>query len=851
MLCLLLGVVVAVGMPKAGWLPGAAIAAVESSAPSAGGEQLEHQGIVQYGVGAYLQAIASWEQAIARYRADGDWSGLARTLSNLSLAQQHMGQWSAATAAIEEALSLLQTHDGARGQAELWAQVLNCEGNLRYGLGQMPAAIVAWEQATEAYGAADNLIGALQSQMNLALALKAAGFYQRAQEQLAEVVEQLRSQPDSPLKASALQRWADALRLVGRLDVAETALSESLALSQTLHADAERAATLLSWGNTKRIGGDMESAQDFYQQAIALERAPSATRILAQLALLNLQVQQQQWAAAQTLWPPLARDLQQLTSSHQNLYHRINLAISLLQINQGNPDRPPLAWRSIAEILAETASQAEELGDRLGQSYALGYLGSVYEQTQQPATAQTLTEQALTLAQGMNSGEAAYLWQWQLGRLLKQQGHNASAITAYGESIQTLKSLRSDLATVKADVQFSFRENVEPVYREFVSLLLTTDSGQEPTPAKLAQARDVIESLQLAELDNYFQEACLQGQPVSIDQLEARSAVLYPIILGDRLELILSLPQGQFRHYSRSIAAPELEALIQQFRQNLVILSRRNYLASAQQLYDLLVRPAIADLRANNVKTLVFVLDGDLKSIPMAALHDGQQFLIEEFAVALSPGLQLISPQPLEQQQLTILTAGLTEGRQGFAPLSYVEDEIAQIRSILPTGSSLVDESFTKPAFRSQVETTQFPVVHIATHGQFSSNLDNTFLLAWDDVIQGDELSRLLQDNTNNPQQVIELLVLSACQTAAGDQRAALGLAGFAIKSGARSTLASLWSVNDAATSELMALFYRELVKPQTTRAGALQMAQLSFLANPATRHPLYWAPFVMLGSWL
>ncbi|PSN05763.1 hypothetical protein C7293_31455, partial [filamentous cyanobacterium CCT1] len=215
------------------------------------------------------------------------------------------------------------------------------------------------------------------------------------------------------------------------------------------------------------------------------------------------------------------------------------------------------------------------------------------------------------------------------------------------------------------------------------------------------------------------------------------------------------------------------------------------------------------------------------------------------------PGLQLISPQPLNQQPLNILTAGLTEGRQGFSPLSYVEDEIAQIRSILPKGSSLVDASFTKPAFRSQVENAWFPVIHIATHGQFSSNLANTFLLAWDDVIQVDELSQLLQDNISSPQQAIELLVLSACQTAAGDQRAALGLAGFAIKAGARSTLASLWSVNDATTSELMSKFYQELVKPQATRANALRAAQVSFLANPATRHPLYWAAFVMLGSWL
>ncbi|MGB3201923.1 MAG: CHAT domain-containing protein [Nodosilinea sp.] len=848
---LLLGIVITVGLPRAGWRPAAATAAAAVPAPSAGGVDWEHRGTVHYREAVYPQAAAAWEQAISRYRAEGDWIGLARTLGNLSLAQQQIGQWSAATAAVDEALSVLQTHDGNHQQARLWAQVLNTQGSLQFGLGQMPGAIAAWEAAAKAYRIANDRAGALESQMNLALALKSAGFYQRAEEQLAAVVEQLRPQPDSPLKAAALQRWADVLRLVGRLDAAEAALTEGLTLTETLHADAERAATLLSWGNTKRIRGDQEAAQDFYQQAIALAQRPSETRILAQLALLDLQVQQQQWPEALTLWPALARDVQQLPNHHQSLYHRINLAMSLIHINQGNRDRPPLAWRSIAEILATTGGQAEELGDRLGQAYALGYLGSIYEQTQQWETAQALTEQALGFAQSMNSGEAAYLWQWQLGRLLQAQHQEKNAILAYGEAIETLKSLRGDLATSQADIQFSFRKNVEPVYREFVSLLLAPEANQAPTPERLAQARQVIESLQLAELDNYFQEACLQGQPVAIDQLEAKSAVLYPIILADRLELILSLPGGEFRHYRRSIAEADLNQLVRQFRQNLVILSRRDFLTPAQDLYNLLVRPMVADLREHDIETLVFVLDGALKSVPMAALHDGDRYLVQEFAIALSPGLQLISPQPLQGEQLSILAAGLTEGRQGFSPLTYVQTEIDLLRTILPTGSFIMDEAFTGKALQERIESAHYPIVHIATHGQFSSERENTFLLAWDDLIRVNELSGLLQDTSMTSGDAIELLVLSACQTAAGDDQAALGLAGFAIKAGARSTLASLWSVNDAATSDLMADFYRELIQPHTTRAEALRQAQLEFLNNPATRHPLYWAPFVMLGSWL
>lgn len=843
-----------IGLPTTQNLRAAAITAMATTQPiSVDAAAVDRQGANHYQAGDYAAAAAAWEQAIPLYRTASDWQSLVRTLSNLSLAQQQLEQWSDALVSIEQSLSVLQTHDATKSVPSLWAQVLNAQGNLRFGLGQMEGAVAAWEAATTAYETAgSDLDVILQSQLNLALALKSAGFYPRAQEQLAAVLNRLRSQPDSALKATALQRSGDVLRLVGDLDGAEAALTASLDIAQTLKNNTAMAAVLLSWGNTKRVRGDIEAAQEFYRQVIDLQAGPAVDRVLAQLALLSLMVQQQQWSDAQTLWPTLAADLQRQPISHQGIYNRINLAQSLIQLQQGASNQAVSpAWKTIASLLSETAEQAQHLDDRLSQSYAIGYLGSVYEQTRQWSTAQTLTEQALNLAQMLNAEEALYLWQWQLGRLLRVQGDIEGAISAYGEAVQSLQALRSDLATVRADLQFSFRDNVEPVYREFVGLLLQSEPGQEPSADKLAQAREVIESLQLAELDNYFQAACLQGKPVSIDQLDAKSAVLYPIILADRLELILSLPQGQFRHYSRPVPEAALEALIAKFRRNVVILSRRNFLAPSRQLYDLLVRPALSDLRANGIETLVFVLDGSLKSIPMAALHNGQQYLIEEFGVALSPGLQLISPKPLQPQKLEVLAAGLSEGRQGFAPLSYVTAEIEKIRAVLPKGLSLIDASFTKSALQDQVNNTNFPIVHIATHGRFSSDLDSTFLVAWDDLIQVNELNRLLQDNTLNRQQAIELLVLSACQTATGDQRAALGLAGFAIKAGARSTLASLWSVNDAATSELMAAFYSALTEPGATRAGALRQAQLAILADPEFEHPLYWAAFVLLGSWL
>ena len=268
------------------------------------------------------------------------------------------------------------------------------------------------------------------------------------------------------------------------------------------------------------------------------------------------------------------------------------------------------------------------------------------------------------------------------------------------------------------------------------------------------------------------------------------------------------------------------------------------------QIYDWLIRPVEAELTRYEIDTLVFVLDGFLRSLPMGALYDGERYLLEKYSIALSPGLQLF-PEELERSELQALTAGLTAARQGFSALPGVEVEVEQISTEVDS-QVLIDGEFTREAFGEKLEARDFGVVHLATHGQFSSNPEETFLLTWDDKIKVNDFDRLLQGKSSgaNP---VELLVLSACQTASGDRRAALGLAGFALRSGARSTVATLWSVSDRSTAELMSQFYNRLTAPNATitKAEALRQAQLTLLKDPRYNHPYFWAPFVLVGNWL
>jgi len=237
--------------------------------------------------------------------------------------------------------------------------------------------------------------------------------------------------------------------------------------------------------------------------------------------------------------------------------------------------------------------------------------------------------------------------------------------------------------------------------------------------------------------------------------------------------------------------------------------------------------------------------------VPVAALYDSRQraFLIEQLPAAITPGLTLTEPRPIDRGSIRVLAAGLSESVQGYPALASVRHEIGALESEFGA-RPLLDEEFVSERFEAEVRERVFDVVHVASHGEFLPDASQSYLLTYDGRIPMDELGKLV-GTTRFRERGLELLTLSACRTAAGDDRAALGLAGVALRSGARSALATLWEVNDAVTGELMARFYAGLAEPGMSRAAALQSAQLAVLRDPSTRHPIYWAAFVLISSWL
>ncbi|NJM97392.1 MAG: CHAT domain-containing protein [Phormidesmis sp. RL_2_1] len=806
---------------------------------------LPSEGQRQYESGQIATALQSWQQAAAELSDQPLHQALI--FSYVSIAAQDLGDWTLADSAIAHSLSLLAENPAAEGRTRVQAQVLNAQGRLYLKRGQPETAWEIWQQAESAYAESDDWLGRVGAQINQSQALQTMGLYRRARLQLTEITTELDSQSDSAIKAIALKSLGNVFQTVGSLEQSRQYLSESLVLYQQMGSKAEVADTLLSLANTLRLMQDYSAAQQRYQQVETLLPG-SVFSTKAKLNRFSLLLETQKWQPARVLLPELLSTVKAMPASRESIYSKVNLVESLL--SDASEDHRQTSWLPIDEmaaLLREGTEQAQTLQDKRAESIALGALSKLYGYTQQWLASQNLAKRALDLAQASNAQDIAYRWQHQLGKAYYQQGKAEEAIASYTEAVETLGTVRRDLLATNADIQFSFKETVEPVYRELVSLLLLADEASEKS---LSQAREVVEALQLAELENYFKSACIDSASEYIDKLDSTAAILYPIVLSDRVEVILSLPGLPLRHYrtwqTEQVTNQTLSELFQYFNP---VLSQSKRLRLSKQVYDWLITPAEAALSENSINTLVFVLDGQFRRVPMAALHDGQQYLLEKYSVALTPGLKLLGPHFQNPKPLQALMLGLTEARAGFSALPGVQEEIEQVSASI-NAEVLFNEDFTKQTLATEISRIPFPVLHLATHGQFSSNLDETFLLAWDQKLTLADLDGLLRARRQQSEP-IELMVLSACQTAEGDDRATLGLAGMAIRSGARSTLATLWAVNDESTAVLMAEFYKELSNTELSKAEALRFAQIKILKNPEFSHPFYWAPFVLIGNWL
>ncbi len=731
------------------------------------------------------------------------------------------------------------------------------EGALAFERGAFSTALSHWKQAAELYKSSGNTPAQVEALVLSSQASLGLGQSKQALQSLELALGLAQKSGDPLVEAPILGHLGRTYLTMRQLPQASEFLRQASALGRKQNSSPLLATTLNDLGILLVLQQQDQNALDTFQesvthaQSVGLPLLAATARTNAARAWLRLK----QATNSRLTLDAALEQLQEVTPpSRQTALGLIGIAVTYQRLLPHLPQEHDALLLRTAGALQESSTIAERLGDKRTLSYALGYLGQLYETSFRVDEALRLTRRAVFAAQSVDAPESLYRWQWQLGRQLATIGQLDQAIASYRQATLTLQPIRAELTQASSDGVVGEQDTVKPLFFELADLLLQRASLTDDitaVDADLRAARDAIEAYKTAELRDYFKDECVdavRSRLTTFDRLSADTAVVYPIMFNSRLELLMSLPSG-LKRISVPVSADQLTQEIRAFRRLVEKRTTREYLPHAQQLYDWLIRPLETDLSQLNISTLVIVPDSALRTIPLAALHDGTSFLVSKFALAMTPGLTLTDPRPLNRDKLRFLTAGLTTAVQGFPALPYVANEVESIQQLYKS-DQLLNNAFQTSRLEQELREGKYGGLHIATHGKFSTDVNDSYLLTFDGKLTMQTLDQLI-GLFRFRQEPLELLTLSACQTGIGDDRAALGLAGVALKAGARSALATLWFINDEASATLISEFYRQLRDPALSKAVALQRAQQKLLDDRIYGHPAYWSPFLLMNNWL
>lgn len=873
------------------------------SAQTQNARLLVEQGIKDYDARNFPNAVKHWQEALNQYKNNP--SSAAVVNENLARVYQQIGQNKEAieslSAAIRDYGAVANMQQVGRMQSEL-AQVYSNLGQPRKAIALLCGQLVEKSKISET-----------QPSQEIKCTPESA-------EEIAT------KHNDKRGKIAALGILGEAYRLIGNYDQAIKYLHAAQQVSPEydflvlnslgnalrsraqlyeLEANSANQAGIVSKENefTNKSAADYNQAREYFQNSIKLahnQKQPLAEmRGLLNLIQLGSQTNETKVISDETFnnaHEDALKVLKDLPDSATKVYGAIDLAY-LQRHSQGTspftycPTQMVSSENEALNLLKSSILTSNNLQDNRLQSYANGALGHFWECHNDSKQALKYTQTAIIAAdKKLSAKDSLYLWEWQAGRILDKENRKEEAIASYQRAFETLEDIRQDILTAERDVQFDFRDVVRPLYRTLaqsrLDLLEVGTIADKGRAKELSQVVETIDALKLAELQNYFGNDCILSglNPKQVGELLADNSAAFKntrflssIILNGKTGILLQLPNQTTKFKwikdpnqegtSKIVSSDRLQKKIAEFRTGLVKGEEEiNYdTTTAAQLYDWIIRPFAEDIKPETVKTLVFIQDGFLRSVPMAALYDGQKYLVETYAVATTPSLRLTTPKIRDRSTQKVLILGLTKQAtidgKSFDALFSVPEEVSAVKSLFPNHTDLMDDNFVPESFKQKLEKTTYPIVHIASHAQFGIIPEDTFIVTGkNQKLTITQLENSLQ-NLNSKLDSVELLVLTACETAVGDDRSTLGLAGVALQVGVKSAIASLWSVTDASTSELVKTFYTNYRNTGMSIAEALQKAQIRMInakklppsegINIKYDNPVYWAPMIAIGNWL
>ncbi len=764
------------------------------------GYALSDLGDVYRRLGQYQQSIDAYTQALAVVRKLGDRDSEKNLLNDLGTANMIVGQYQKAIVFYKSSLMLAKQFKDLNGEGNSLIGI----GNGYNSLSQYQRAIEFYQQALALKKQEGDRQGEAKILGNLANLYNYLGNYQKSIDFNLQSIELFKKVNDLEGQGKSLGNVGSAYSNLGQYNKAIEFHQQSLAISKQLGYKAGEANAFNNLGNIYRALGQLEKASDLYQQSLAISK------------------------------------------SNGNLDGE---GISLGNI--GNNFMAFKQYAKAAEIYQQTIQIFRKTGDRSKESSSFQNLGT-----------------ALSL---LNTPELAIL--------------------AYKQSININESIRKDIRGLSKQDQTSYLETISSTYKALANLLLKQ--------GRIMEALQVLDLLKIQELEDYLKnikgsERTAQGvkllepEKAIISQLTAISneksselnrqlasqiqqlpkseinkvpdylqkipqgtVLIYPLIVGDRLEIILFSPNSLPISRNVSISKDKLEKLVAEFRAALIDDGSEDYQEPAVALYNLLIKPIEADLVQAQAKTILYAPDGILRYIPLAALYDGKQWLSEKYRVSnlIAYTLSDFSPKPKLSPNILAGAFGGKTGEKKFGQLALPATlkEVEAIANYFPNSVTLLENNFSRQAAEDKFKNHN--VLHFATHAEFNTGApDNSFIIFGNgDKIRLSELTDWQIPN-------VELIVLSACQTGVGKLGTGVEILGFGYqvqKVGAKNAIASLWSVDDAGTQALMEIFYKELKKGDISPTEALNRAQISLIKSSKFNHPKYWSAFFAIGNGL
>ncbi|NCS12159.1 MAG: tetratricopeptide repeat protein [Microcystis aeruginosa G13-09] len=829
-----------------------AVGAAEGTQSARAGEAttLNNIGLVYDALGEKQKALDYYQQALPLWRAVGARAGEAATLNNIGLVYDALGEKQKALDYYQQALPLSRAVGDRSGEAT----TLNNIGLVYDALGEKQKALDYYQQALPLRRAVGDRSGEATTLNNIGGVYDALGEKQKALDYYQQALPLSRAVGDRSGEASTLNNIGLVYDALGEKQKALDYYQQALPLSRavgaaegTQSARSGEASTLNNIGGVYYALGEKQKALDYYQQALPLSRAvgdrAGEANTLENIGYLLQQQNQPQlgiifYKQSVNVYETLRGDIKKLSKELQQTY----------------TETVANTYRRLADLLLQQDRilEAQRVLDLLKVQELDDYLRGVRGNTN--------TEQGvpkLPPEQKIDEGIEAIL-------------NKAVEIGQEISRLQERQKLNGKLTPSEEQRLAQLWKQQEQIVAEFNKFI--------ESPEVLALINQLKPQTRSADLLNNLDN--LIGLSDNLKKLQQNAVLIYPIIFDDRLEIILTTADSPPVRHTVKVSKKELNETIRAFRE---ALQNPNLDAKkpAQQLYEWLIKPLENNLKTADAKTIIYAPDGQLRYIPLAALYDGKQWLIERYRVNNITAASLTDFNTKPEPKMHILAAAFVKGSYQFRhegqdfrfnglPFAGIEvDKLAQ--TVSPT-TKYFDKDFNQTIIPL---LDSYTVVHFATHAAFVVGTPEQSF-----VLFGDGTVVTLQTMKNWRFKNIDLIVLSACETGLGGNYGTgieiLGLGYRLQTAGARAVIASLWSVDDGGTQALMNAFYAALRTGKLSKTEALQQAQIALITsnNPTNEqrrgsiriepiegvpsdvanrlsHPRYWAPFILIGNGL